>query len=68
MIKNEMICPCCNGELIYGIVGTNDELDKTTEYRLTITHTWVCKECPIVMFEYYTSENINGIKKKILPL
>jgi hypothetical protein len=60
MITNEMRCPCCNGELIYGIVGTNDEFNKTTE-----THTWICEECSLVMFEYYTSENIKGLKKRL---
>jgi len=60
MITNEMKCPCCGGELIYVIVGTNDEFNKITK-----THTWSCEECSIVMFEYYTSENIKGLKKRL---
>jgi ssDNA-binding Zn-finger/Zn-ribbon topoisomerase 1 len=44
----DLKCPCCNGNLKY------QESVKT--------HTWVCEDCPIIMFEYYTLEDLENLK------
>ena len=47
--NDTLTCPLCNGEMKY-------ELEKET-------HTWVCAECPSVLFGYYSDENIKDLLK-----
>ena len=52
-----MRCPCCQGKLIYN--SYNDIGNSSS----TDTHAWICTDCPIVMFEYYTTDDIDNLKK-----
>lgn len=42
-----LIYPLCKGEMVYG----NNKK----------THIWVCEECPAVIFEYWTNEDIENL-------
>lgn len=48
MIK-KINCPCCGGILRHK--------DKDN------THIWSCEDCPVVMFEYYSSKDIKNVSK-----
>jgi hypothetical protein len=42
-----MKCNACNSTMDYFIVNQ--------------THCWICQECPIISFEYYTKENLQDL-------
>lgn len=45
--KKPVICPLCNGKLDYKLANG--------------THLWLCKECPFVGFEFYSTQNIDEL-------
>lgn len=60
MRLTEMKCPCCEGKLIYREIVSLNKMAIEIE-----THTWSCQDCVIIVFEYYNSDDITGLKQMI---
>lgn len=48
MMAKNLICPCCDNELKYK--------------QIKDTHAWICDICPVIMFEYYSDDDIKNLR------
>ena len=51
-------CPNCETSMEYRIKENEDSTGAGHN-----AHVWTCEECPIVIFEYYVDQNIEGLKE-----
>ncbi len=55
MNDTAMMCPMCLEEMRYDMI-TNKK---------SKTHAWICRSCPLVMFEYYSDADMNNLKNAL---
>lgn len=55
--NSTITCPLCGATARHAIVYT----DRANVVGQIATHAWVCDECPMVMFEYYSKANTQAL-------
>jgi len=60
MNKEKIKCPLCGADAEY-----REQKKDYTYTGGTVTHLWVCDDCPFVGFEYYDATDAEAIKEAL---